>query len=267
MKIPVNRALFYKICCDSTLETHQRFNIGTYKEKKLHIIMKRYFEPDLDYHEVPFEGFIADIKRGDSITEIETSGFSGLGAKLEAYLPTCRVNLVYPIPHIKYVSWIEPETGNISGKRRSPKKKGVYDALFEMVRILPHVSNPNLTVTAVLLNVDDYRMLDGWSRDRKKGSHRYERIPTDICEIVEFKTNADFAEYIPHELPEEFTTAEFAKACGVGVRYMYGIIKVLESRGLIRQMGKRGRAKFYSRVCAEHEEGQEQKENKEALDK
>lgn len=246
MKVEVNRALFYKICYDSTVKEHERFNIGTYKEKQLHIILKHYFEPDNDYHEVPYQGFIADIKRDSRITEIETSGFSGLGDKLDAFLTECSVNLVYPIPHIRYIAWIDPQTGNISPKRRSPKKRGVYDALFEMIRIRRHICDPNLTVTAVLLNVDEYRMLNGWSRDRKKGSARYERIPTDICEIVEFKTNADYAEYIPEGCHEEFTLAEFAKAAGITSRTAQAVVKIFESRGIVQRTGKRGRAYLYA---------------------
>lgn len=248
MNIEINRPLFYKVADAAAVRDHERYNIGTYKEKKLHIIMKHYFEPSNDYHEVPYNGYICDIKREDRITEIETSGFSGLSDKLAAFLPDCRVNLVYPIPHIKYVSWIDPETGDISKKNRSPKKCGVYDALFEMVRILPHVTDPNLTVTAVLLEVDDYRMLDGWSRDRKRGSHRLERMPTDICEIISFKTNADYAALIPEGCRDGFTAAEFAKAAKISKRHIYGVLKVLEARGVIRREGKQGRAVLYACV-------------------
>lgn len=38
---------------------HKRYNIGTYKEKELHIILKKYFEPDSTYHEIKTNGFIA----------------------------------------------------------------------------------------------------------------------------------------------------------------------------------------------------------------
>lgn len=210
--------------------------------------MKHYFEPSEDYHEVPYNGFIADIKKEDSITEIETHGFTGLKEKLSAYLPECRVNLVYPVPYRKSVAWIDPKTGDISPKRRSPKKTGIYDVLFECVRILDSVSHPNLTVTAVMLEMDEYRFLNGWSRDRKRGSVRYEMIPTDICEIVELKTDADYAEYIPQSCVEDFTAAEFAKGAGVSVSRVYAVLKVLEARGLIVRSGKRGRCNLYSRA-------------------
>lgn len=92
-----NRARFYNTIYSTTFDDHQRYNIGTYKEKKLHIILKKYFEEDSRYHEVKVNGFIADVCRDGEIIEIETSGFSGLGPKLEAYLPDYRVTLVHPM--------------------------------------------------------------------------------------------------------------------------------------------------------------------------
>lgn len=71
----LNKARFYDIVCSSVKAEHERYNIGTYKEKELHIILKKYFEPDSTYHEIKTNGFIADINRDGVITEIETSGF------------------------------------------------------------------------------------------------------------------------------------------------------------------------------------------------
>ena len=30
--------------------------------------------------------------------------------------------------------------------------------------------------------MEEYRLQDGWGREGKKGSHRYDRVPTGICE-------------------------------------------------------------------------------------
>lgn len=248
MRILPNKAHFYKLCCDFIGKEQERYNIGTYKEKKLHIIMKHYFEPNNDYHEVPFEGYIADIKRDSAITEIETHGFTGLNDKLSAFLPHCSVNLVYPVPYRKSVAWIEPETGAISPKRRSPKKTDVYDVLFEMVRIIKHINHPNLTVTAVLLEMDEYRLLNGWSKDRKRGSERYEMIPTDICDIISFQSSDDFEEFLPDGCTESFTAKEFAKSAKLSMRKVYGVIKVFEEKGLLKRTGKRGRSNLFSRA-------------------
>jgi len=244
----INKAHFFNVIYQVTLEQHERYNIGTYKEKKLHIILKRYFENDTLYHEIPTNGFIADINRDGCITEIETSGFSGLRQKLAAYLPEYKVNLVYPIAGIKYISWIAPESNSISKRRRSSKKANIYDVLFEMVRILPYVNNKNLTVIAAILEIDEYRLLNGWSTDRKKGSSRYERVPTDFLDIIELSTDNDYRRYIPDSCKPEFTIVEFAKAAKILRNRAYAVVKVFEKRGIVKMIEKRGRTHVY-RIC------------------
>ena len=245
----VNKALFYRIIYDTTLDSHQRYNIGTYKEKKLHIMLKKYFEEDPAYHEIPTNGYIADIRRDGVITEIETSGFSGLQPKLAAYLPDYKVRLVYPLASVKHLSWINPEDGEITSRKKSPKKATAYNALFEMVRILPHVKNKNLSVLVPFLEIDEYRLLNGWSRDKKKGSARYERIPTDLFRIEEFSADADYIRYIPDSFVSDFTLAEFAKETRVSIREAGGILRVFMDRGLLERTGKKGNAYLYTRMC------------------
>jgi len=247
MNMEPNRAKFYNIIYNTTFDEHERYNIGTYKEKKLHIILKKYFEDDPAYHEIKVNGFIADVCRDGEITEIETSGFSGLGPKLEAYLPEYRVNLVYPLAAKKYVSWIDPETSEISPRKASPKKAAVCDTMFELVRILPYVSHENLTVVAPLMEIDEYRMLDGWSKDRKRGSNRYERVPVDLIDIVTLHTDDDYRAQIPESLPERFTAKEFCKAIRRDERIGRGVMKVLETRGVLAKAEKQGRLQLWMR--------------------
>ncbi len=244
----INRARFYQIVYGATVDGHDRFNIGTYKEKKLHIILKKYFEEDPSFHEVPTCGFIADIRRDHDIAEIETAGFSGLKPKLAAYLPEYRVTLVHPLAGKKYVSWIDPETKEISKRKRSPKKEGVYDLLFEMVRILPFAADKNLTVLGPVLEVDEYRMADGWGRGGKRGSHRFEQMPVDLIEMIELSSNGDYRKQIPESLAESFRVKDFAHEAKIPEYTARAVVKVLEARGVIRALGKEGRSMLYGRT-------------------
>ena len=243
----INRARFYTIADGCAFDVHERFNIGTYKEKQLHIILKKYFEDDPSFREVPTNGFIADIRRGEEIIEIETSGFSGLKPKLGAYLPEYRVTLVRPLAGKKFVSWIDPGTREISPPKRSPKKEGAYDLLFEMVRILPYVTERRLTVLGPVFEMNEYRLKDGWGRDGKRGSHRYERIPTDFCDMIELTTDDDYRRHIPESLPETFTVKEFAAEAKIGEGPARAVIKVLGTRGVLRNLGREGRSIRYAR--------------------
>ncbi len=243
----VNRTRLYDIIYKTTLEEHERYNIGTYKEKKLHIILKKYFEPDESFHEIPTNGFIADVRREHEIVEIETSGFSGLKPKLEAYLHEYHVTLVHPLAAKKYISWIDSENGGISDRKPSPKKEGIYDLLFELVYILPYVRNPNLTIAGPMLEIDEYKIL-GKNKGKRWGTHRYERIPVDIYDIITLSTDEDYAAAVPEGLEESFTVAEFAKKAKIQKKTAYAVLKVLLERGVVEQSGKRGRAGLYSRV-------------------
>lgn len=244
----INKAHFFNIIYNTTFDVHERYNIGTYKEKKLHIILKKYFEPDDIYHEIPTNGYIADVRKNGIITEIETSGFTGISEKLRAYLPEYKVNLVFPVAVKKYVSWIDPDSSDISKRHLSPKKQNIYDAMFELVKILPHLKNENLTILFPFLEIDEYRLLDGWSYNKKRGSHRFERMPTNLIDIIEISSDEDYIKYIPDECTREFGSKEFAKAAKIDRSTASAILKVMEARGVLARIENKGRAFQYTRI-------------------
>ena len=111
-----------------------RRGIGTLSEKTVHAVMKNYYTPDTDMHEIPIKKiFVArHLHIGQEIIEIQTRAFNKMRRKLDAFLPLYPVTIVYPIPHIKWLSWINEETRETSPKRKSPKTGnpyGIYWAL------------------------------------------------------------------------------------------------------------------------------------------
>ena len=62
--------------------------IGTLSERVTHRVLKYYFEPDPNFHEVKYLGSVADIKNSDGIIEIQTKGLDRLRGKLHKFLPT-----------------------------------------------------------------------------------------------------------------------------------------------------------------------------------
>lgn len=247
--VSFNRPRFLQVCRDICAAGHPRFNIGTYKEKKLHLILKNYFEPLTSCQEIPCGGFVADIQNGDGIMEIQTSGFASMHDKLEAFLSDFSLTLVYPVAQRKWVTWIEPETGEMQPRHRSPKKGTPASVLPEMVFIREHLCNPRLCVRVVLLEIEEYRMLDGKrSRSRKRGSSRYERIPLDIYGVYDFRCVEDYVRILPFAPGTHITSADLSKACGFRGRRLSAAIRVLETVGAIAKDGKQGRAFLY-RIC------------------
>ena len=79
----------------------QRQGIGTLSEKTVHAILKLYYAPDEDMHEIPIENYVADIYTGKEIIEIQTRQFNRMREKLTAFLKLYPVTIVYPIPRDK----------------------------------------------------------------------------------------------------------------------------------------------------------------------
>ena len=155
---------------------------------------------------------------------------------------------MYPITSVRTISWIDPESGEISPKRRSPKKENIYDLLFECIYILDYLANPNLTILGVCLEMQEYRMLDGWSRDRKRGSHRYERIPTDIFEIISLQGRDSYKAIVPDDCKSDFTMKQFCQSIGKNQYTGRAIMKILQKLEIVSRTGKKGRCLLYTRT-------------------
>lgn len=221
--------------------------IGTLNEHTLHLALKYYLEPDSQYHEVTCEGSVADIKRGDEIIEIETRSFTRMKKKLKAFLPAHTVTVVYPIAEVKWVIWIDPETGALSEKRRSPKKGRASDVFYELYKLSEYLQHPNFRLKLIFAEIEDYKRRDGWSYDGKRGATREERVPTGFRSTLDIIRPEDYGRLV-EVIPEgEFTAAEFGKANRLKGRYPWYALRVLTTAGVLRQCGQRGRAFLYCR--------------------
>lgn len=226
-------------------QTRERRGIGTLSEKTVHAVLKHYYAPDPATHEIPLEGYVADICTEAGIIEIQTRSFNTMRKKLAAFLPQHPVTVVYPIPRVKWLSWIDEETGETSPKRKSPKKGNPYMAFIELYRIRPFLSDENLHFRFDLIDMEEYRLLNGWSRDKKKGSDRYDRIPITFAEEVRIDSRDDYRKLLPTDLPEQFTAKEFAECAHIQVRLAQTTLLILNDLAIVERVGKQGRSYLY----------------------
>ncbi|MDO4563702.1 MAG: hypothetical protein Q4C12_07695 [Clostridia bacterium] len=236
----MDRKWFAQCCLSLFNSCCARTGIGTQKERALHKVLKRYFEPDEAFHEQKIGRFVADIAKNGKITEIQTRSFNTLRTKLEAFLPQYEVTLVYPIAHIKHLCWIS-EDGEVSKRRKSPKKGSIYDAAAELYKIKQFLTNPNLRICLVLIDLTEYRSLNGWSRDKKKGSSRAERIPSDIVDEVYID---DYGIFIP-KIIQPFTSREFAQGAHINMKKAVVLLNILNHVGAVERVGKKGNCYLY----------------------
>ena len=229
----------FKEACETVI-SHERIRsgIGTLGEKSTHAVLKRYYEPDESCHEVPVGSFVADIVGENGIIEIQTRQFNKLLKKLEQFLEFSRVTVVYPVSAKKSIIWIDPETGEIAERRTSPKKGRIYDILPELYRIKYTLDNPRLSVRICLLEVEELRLLDGWSGDRKKGATKGDRIPTALLDEIELDCPYDHRIFLPEGLKKDFTSADYAKAARIPVKNARIGLNLLTYLGLVTRTGE-----------------------------
>ena len=242
-----DREEFHKSCREILEKERVRLGIGTLSEKTVHAVLKRYLVPEEKYHEVKCGRYVADILIDGEIMEIQTAGFNRLRNKLEEFLKEKEVTVVYPIPHKKWLIWIDEQTGEFSEKRRSPKLGSYYEAFYELYKIKMFLKHPNLHFRFILLDVEEYRLLNGYSADRKRGSHRYDRIPVELVEDKLLNSPEDFKELIPDELCQPFTVKMFQKATKLSLKKAGTAVNVLAYLGVIKQVGKEKNAYLYER--------------------
>jgi hypothetical protein len=203
---------------------------------------------------------VADILTEGHIMEVQTGGFFPLREKIGWYLThtPCRVTVVHPIPAVKYLSWIDPADGSILSRHKSPKRGRVKDVAKELYWLSDYIGDPRFAVRLLLLELEEYRLADGWSRDKKRGSNRYERFPTALLGDVTLWTPADYAAcFLPPALSSPdaegnypvFTAAAYAKATGVRGKATYSTIHLLERLGVVRECEEKvGRASAWRAV-------------------
>jgi hypothetical protein len=99
----------------------------------------------------------------------------------------------------------------------------------------------------VLLELEEYRLLNGWSHDKKKGSTRYNRVPVGLTDEVWLGGPADYLKLIPDALGTNFTVKDFKAASGLSL-YAAGLaLSVLHTVGAVTRTGKKGNAYIYER--------------------
>ena len=227
------------------LEKPQSKGIGTLSEKTVHAVLKEYYGGGEENKEIPLGGFVADVVSEDGVIEIQTRALYRLDRKLEALLPLCRVTVVYPIEARKYLLDIDPDSGELISKRLSPKRLKIWHGIAELYGIRKFLGNENLTVRFPVLTVEETRIR---AAEKKRRADKIDKLPADMTEEVVIRRKEDTAALLPEELPDGFTSAEFAKLCRINADTAGKCIRVLSVMGIITEYGKQGRCKLWKKT-------------------
>lgn len=241
----MNRQAFLDACDRIVGNRRDKKGIGTLSEKTMHAVLKEYYQPFSDSQEVKVGSFVADIVSESGIIEIQTRSFYKLIKKLDCFLEFCDVTVVTALPAVKYVSWLNPKTGECTSRRKSPYKASIYNAIHELYSIKYTLDNPRMHLRLLLLEVEDIRYLNGWSKDKKRGSSRCDRIPIDIIDEIEFNCVDDYRQFIPKNLPVEFTSKDFADCAKIHRNTAQTTLNILSYLELVKKVGNSGKTIIY----------------------
>jgi hypothetical protein len=143
---------------------------------------------------------------------------------------------------------VNPETGEISPPRKSPKAGTCYSIFPELYKIKNFLTESGLYFRIMLIDMEEYRFLDGWSRDKKKGSTRCDRLPIRLVDEIFIAGIRDYTKLIPESLGIEFTSKDFKSASGLSLHASQTALNVLNYVGAVKRTGKSGKSFLYTRA-------------------
>ena len=253
MPIPfeARKARFDRLC-EEAMRQDIRISdsgIGTLGEKRLHAVIKRYICEDIDCHEVGVKDrrFVSDVRIGDDIYEVQTGDFYPMKQKIAYYLEhtDCTVTVVHPLSAVRWMSWVDPKTMEISPRRKVTRAEHAAHLLPQLYSLSEHLQNPRLKFRILMLETQDFRLLNSRARNPKLHTKHYECIPLALLDEIDFKSPTDFRALIPDTLPSHFTVKDFSKAAKIYGRDAYSAVYALVALGLVEQTDPIGRAKGF----------------------
>ncbi len=243
-----HKARFDRLCREaaSAPRTNGDEGIGTLGEKRMHAVMKRYICEDHTCHEVGVldTGYVSDVRIGNDVYEVQTGAFYPMKKKIAHYIENTdhTVTVVHPISVERFVTWVDAKTGEVTPRKRSPKRERAIHLLPELYCLLPYLGNERLRFRLLMIEEEDFRTLTGRKDNRKRGARLYERMPLSLLGEIEFSSPADFAVFLPDDLPSPFTVKDFSQKTGLRGRDAYSAVHVLEKLGLVTKTEPIGRA-------------------------
>ncbi|MBN2389711.1 MAG: hypothetical protein JXR84_03235 [Anaerolineae bacterium] len=228
--------------------------ISTWNEGPLHAALKVWYAQPDDAFEVPVDGFVIDIVRGDLLIEIQTRGFTALKDKLATLIRTHPVRLVYPIAREKWIVKMADDGEKQLSRRKSPKYGSVEQIFDELVSIPHLLAQSNFTFEVLFIHEEEVRRYDARRGWRRKGWVTQERRLIKVVEQQHFTSPEDVRALIPGILAEPFTSADLASLIPGGRRRAYRMIYCLRAMNLVTKVGKRGRAVLYRQTQSDDSE-------------
>lgn len=249
---------FLRLCHEELSREKVRDGIGLLAEKRLHGLLKRWVIDDPTCHEVRVDAagtrrFVADIMMSEGeIVEVQTGSLYPLRQKIAFYMEQTAhtVTVLHPLFTTKYISWLDGKSGEVTSRVRSPLHQTPLHGLAELKPYIKYLGDPRFSLLFLMITADEYRLLDGWGKGGKRGSHRFELIPLTLEDTCRLCAREDYAALFPQneQLSVPFTAKTFGNVTRLKGYDIYDALAVFEALGVIEKCGKEGRAALYRKI-------------------
>ena len=223
--------------------------IGTLREGPLHAALKQQYAEPGDRLEVPVDGYVVDILRGELIIEIQTQSFSSIARKLRDLGERHRVRLVHPVAAERWLVKLPRKGESKLTRRRSPKRGGFEGVFEELVSLPDLLDHENFELEILATREEEVRRFDGRRGRSRGGWVVVERRLIEIADRRLIREARDLLELLPSDLPDPFQTAELAAALSRPRWLAQKAAYCLRESGAVTQVGKAGNALLYSRFA------------------
>lgn len=221
-------------------------SIGIQKEKILHKIIKYYLSNNPNNHEIKIGRMFADVVLDNIIYEIQTQHFNALRNKLDKFLETNKVVIVYPTFRNKILHSIT-ENGEYIKTNKSPKKGTPLSLFVELYKISKYLNHPNLSFKILYFDIEEYRTVVPKKHYKSQGYIKYMQVPIELIEEYNLKEKSDIIDLLKeYNLSKPFTATDFSKISKISYNKATAAIRSLSTLGIIENIGKDGRKNIWN---------------------
>ncbi len=163
-----------------------------------------------------------------------------------------QVLVVKPIVRRKHLVKQDAKGGRVISRRLSPRRGGVLDLFAELVYFTQLFPNPNLTIDAPLVDVEEWRY-PGHGRRRRWSATDYvveDQRLLSVDQGLRLRRPGDLWQLIPEELPHPFHTEHLAEALKTPRHVAQRVAYCLRQTGAVTSVGKQGNTWLYERRAA-----------------
>lgn len=220
-------------------------------ETTLHRQLKEFYCGDALAREVWVKDYRIDAVVDGELIEIQLASLSALRKKVPVLLRDHPVVVVKPLSAHKTIFRRDRKNGPVTSRRVSPRHETLLDLFQELVHFVDVFPHPRLRLEVLLTEQEEDRIRRVKRRRRSKDYRIEDRRLIGIHSRHVLKTAEDLVRLLPEDLPEQFTTADVARAAEIPRWLAQKMAYCLRRMEAIQLAGKRSNALLYSRSAAD----------------